>query len=434
MAVCSGVEGGRGLLAAHGSEGMTRWHRRMTAISLFCLDCGLSLPAPAAPAHGGHKKQQEFPAAPSCSEPPPHGPRGCSKPRSPGRLPSRQGSPARPFGQAARGEAEVPARIRQQSSPALPPPPSQLLPVEGAAARGSEQAPAPQERSRIRPEELLNSQLGRARRCPVPGSSQGRNRRVRAQAGEAERQWRLPLPGLAGSCEPPGTGHGRESRKLPALNPSQREAPFTSGKNRPQRSPKQHGSETPAAPPSTNPPQSAGQQRFHPPQSPARVGSPPSHLKQPTASTHAHSGCSLLSVSPHWGLSPTNPQPGAGCLPGGVWSSPDHRLSHPFDVQAGHQDHQELCSQPHRGLSRRGLSPALPWANPPPPPSHRPQRLEAAGCVRSICGTGLGAFLQGQQAKELPPSRTTARQRQGQRPRLLEQSSQHLKPGCPVLE
>lgn len=157
------------------------------------------------------------------------------------------------------------------------------------------------------------------------------------------------------------------------------------------------------------------QQRFHLPQPPAQVSRPPSRLKKPTASMRADTRANIAltrssPIPPLQGLSPANLRTGAGSLQGGARSSPDHRLSHPFDFQARQPRPpraQALLLAPGLTVGCRGEDQAKPFPGPPshPLPHISPSDLRPQGGSdpSATSGVGLGAFLQSQRAKEVSP-------------------------------
>lgn len=153
-----------------------------------------------------HTEEQEFPAAPSCSEHPPHSSQGSSKLRSPGRLLSRQGSLGRPLGRATSSEAEVSVWIKQQNIPAVLPPPARLIFIMGFEAQGREQAPAHQVCNKTQPEVQprdYRPRRGTASPQLVPSAEPGVPRGRRAATAERE-----------------GMSAGRRSQEAAAVPPA----------------------------------------------------------------------------------------------------------------------------------------------------------------------------------------------------------------------
>lgn len=130
MAICSGTEGGQGLLEADGTENMTRWYSRVTETSLICPDHNPSWQRTLKGAGVSHPVSDTPPPAPETQ--------------------ASRTEQARLCGQAILmgcwGEAEVSVRIRQQNLPALLPP---LLFTVGFEAQGREQAPAQQNPTQV---------------------------------------------------------------------------------------------------------------------------------------------------------------------------------------------------------------------------------------------------------------------------------------------
>lgn len=205
------------------------------------------------------------------------------------------------------------AWIRQQNIPALLPPPARLLFSVGFEPRGREQAPAHQVHSKTQPEvrpwdywprrgiaEPPGHSLGGARRCPWPESSNSR------EGGDEHRQQRprgsgsSPCPAQQTVACPQEQATDETSNKPSALHPCQHEVAFTGRKNTSQEPPKQHNSQTPAAPPSTNPLKSvcaaevspstascSGQQSSFPPEEAHRINA------------HTDSWANTVLLAPH---------------------------------------------------------------------------------------------------------------------------------------